>query len=53
MDISTGGIKATKLAKFTANKEERLNLAMGTSVFIDFHLSKTNLKDLAYNLNHL
>lgn len=43
MNISTEGIKATT---FSGNKDKRLSLAVGTSVFIDFHLPKTNLKEL-------
>ena len=47
MSISTEGIKATKtVAKLAGNKEKRLSPAVGTSVFIDFHLPKTNLKEL-------
>lgn len=38
------------VAKCAVNKEERLNLVMGTSVFIDFHLSKINFKKLGSQL---
>ena len=34
------------VAKFAGNRDKRLSLAVGTSVFIDFHLPKTNLKEL-------